>query len=186
MKTDPFYQYLKLMHRQFLQDGNLKEHETKFVLSNIQKHRKIRWLNGLCLPAIVHALWTVDPTQMSTVIVALLAPVMVMGGAWFAVSFGAVPSKLISVSMSITFWMFTAFKLSFTTMCLAIGFVTPASLWPVIALVYVAVDISCTQYDTTDGLKAGLDEAMLKHSRAAIMFYQQHGIDPTADPNADS
>lgn len=36
--------------------------------------------------------------------------------------------------------------------------------------------ISCIQHDTADGLKAGLDEALLKHSRAALMYYLKQGI----------
>ena len=63
-------------------------------------------------------------------------------------------------------------------MVVAIGFVTPWSLWPVLALIYAAVDISCIEYDTTDGLKAGLVDAMLMHSRAALQYYAKQGIMP--------
>ena len=33
--------------------------------------------------------------------------------------------------------------------------------------------VSCIQYDCTDALKVGLDDALLKHSRAAIRYYQE-------------
>lgn len=79
--------------------------------------------------------------------------------------------------MEITFRLYLAFKLSLTTMFLAIGIISPIPLRPVLIIIYIAVDFSCAQYDTSDGLKAGLDEAILKHSRAALMYYKDQGID---------
>lgn len=176
---DPFYWYLVLAHRRMLK-AELEEGERQFVASNINKHRLVQWVNLVGAVFVFLALRTVAPDQIGTVISALLAPVMVMGAAWFAISFGAVPMKLIDCSMEITFWMYVAFKLSFTTMFLCIGFITPPLLWPVLVIIYVAVDFSCALYDTADGLKAGLDDAMLRHSRAALIYYRRAGINPTA------
>lgn len=174
-KIDPFYWYLMAIHRCLLK-AKLKMDERAFVDSNINKHRLAQWINLLAIPSIFLSLKAVASDQMSTVIMALLAPVMVMGAAWFGISFGAIPARFIHFSMEITFWMYAAFKLSLTTMFLAIGFVSPWMLWPVLVFIYLAVDFSCTQYDTADGLKAGLDEAVLKHSRAAVLFYGEQGI----------
>lgn len=163
-------------HRQLLK-SKLKREELLFITANMNKHRLVQWINlfaGIC---IFFSLHTVPLDQLGTVISALIAPVMVMGTAWFAISFGAIPAHLIACSLEVTFWMYCAFKMSFTTMFLAIGFITPVTLWPVLAFIYVAVDFSCAQYDSADGLKAGLDEALLKHSRAALIFYEREGID---------
>lgn len=184
-RFDPFYWYLHVAHYR-LWKADLKTEERSFVESNINKHRLAQWVN-LCASVLVFCtLRTISEDKLGTVISALLAPVMVMGTAWFAMSFGAVPARLIDFSMEITFWMYSGFKVALSTMFLAIGFITPPLLWPVLVFIYVAVDFSCCQYDTADGLKAGLDEALLKHSRAALMFYQQQGIDPETKPDADT
>lgn len=184
-KIDPFYWYLRGAHRRLI-GAQLRKDERAFVEGNIAKHRMVQWLNLAAGVLVFFALRTVSDDKMSTVITALLAPVMVMGTAWFAVSFGAVPARLIDCSMSVTFWMYTAFKVSLTTMFLAIGFITPPPLWPVLLLIYIAVDFSCAQYDTADGLKAGLDEAQLKHSRAALMYYEKQGIRSEAEADGQS
>jgi hypothetical protein len=121
---------------------------------------------------LVLALNNTEAGSLNTVITSLIAPVMVMGTAWFAISFGAIPARLLNVSMVITFWMYLAFKLSLTTMFIAIAFIVDPLLWPVLATIYVAIDFSCSLYDTVDALKAGLDEAVLKHSRAALIYYK--------------
>lgn len=182
---DPFYWYLRLALRK-LQGTMLHKEEVAFVQENINKHRKVQWVNFFCAVLVFFSLRSIDTNEMSTVIMALLAPVMVMGTAWFAISFGAIPARLIEFSMSITFWMYTAFKVALSTMFLAIAFTTPVLLWPVLLLIYVAVDFSCAQYDTADGLKAGLDEALLKHSRAALIYYQREGISTEGDEGSSS
>lgn len=161
--------------------AELLPEERTFVDDNIRKHRLVQWINLFSTILIFISLNSVSEEKLSTLISALLAPVMVLGTAWFAVSFGAVPARLIEYSMVITFWMYVGFKLSFTTMFLAIGFISPMTLWPVLLLIYISVDFSCAQYDTADGLKAGLDEAILKHSRAALRYYKKIGIDDQKD-----
>ncbi|OGH66497.1 MAG: hypothetical protein A3J66_04440 [Candidatus Magasanikbacteria bacterium RIFCSPHIGHO2_02_FULL_47_14] len=63
-------------------------------------------------------------------------------------------------------------------MYLALLSVTPFTTWPVWTIILVGTFWACEQYDTTDGLKAGLDDAQLKHSRAALRFYAKQGIRP--------
>lgn len=174
--TDPFYWYLMFSHRRLFK-AELKPEERSFINKNINKHRLIQRINLLWAILIFFALQLVSDQQMSVVITALIAPVMIMGTAWFAVSFWAIPARLIDFSMEITFWLYLAFKLSLTTMFLSIGIISPVILWPVLILIYVAVDFSCAQYDTSDWLKAWLDEALLKHSRAALLYYKEQWID---------
>lgn len=178
-KLDPFYWFLKAMLRGFFK-VELKSEEVDFISDNIQKHRKVLWINLIAAIFVVLALSKTDAKDIATLITALLAPVMVMGGAWFAISFGAIPAKLMNVSLSCTMWMFTAFLTSLTTMFIAVGFVTPAVVWPVLGIVYLSALFACIQYDTADGMKAGLDEAQLRHSRAAVRYYKKQGIDPDA------
>ncbi len=183
-KLDPFYWYMILAHRQLLK-AHLHAEEKIFVFTNINKHRTAQWINLFAAVIIFFALRSVPRADMGSVISALLAPVMVMGGAWFSLSFGAIPARLIDCSMSVTLWMYTGFKVSLTTMFLALGFITPPLLWIVFAVIYLAMDLSSTVYDTADGLKAGLDEAVLKHSRAALIYYNSQGI-RVEDENSSS
>jgi len=118
-------------------------------------------------------------------ITALIAPIMITGVAWFSISFGGIPQKLMSVAMSITFWMFVAFQISLSAMLIVLCFALPIIIWPVLFLIYVSVTISCILYDTSDGLKAGLDDALLKHSRAALTWYKQMGIKTEDIPNEE-
>ena len=179
-RLDPFYRYLRFAHRRLF-NAVLKKEELVFIIKNINKHRLVQRINLFAAILIFFALKTVSTDQMSIVTTALIAPVMIMGTARFAVSFGAIPARLISFSMEITFWLFLAFKLSLTTMFLAIGIIAPPLLWPILILIYIGVDFSCAQYDTSDWLKAGLDEASLKHSRAALIYYKQQWIDIDTD-----
>ncbi len=176
MLMDPFYWYLKFALRH-LYKAQLKIEERIFIVHNINKHRLVQWINLAGAFLVFSAIQSVTFEKIDTVITALIAPVMIMGTAWFSVSFGSIPERFIDFSIEITFWLYMAFKLSLTTMFLAISVVSPNLLWPVLALIYIAVDFSCAQYDTCDGLKAGLDDVLLKHSRAALIYYQDQGID---------
>lgn len=175
---DPFSWLLKAILRGFL-SADLKPYEQAFVQDNIRKHRKVLWINVLAIALVWLGLRDTPPSAIGTVITALLAPVMVLGGAWFAISFGGVPKKLIDIAMATTLWMFIAFVVSLSAMFISVGFVTSPYLWPVLALIYIAGITACIQYDTADGLKAGLDDAMLKHSRAMLLWLKdKEGIEP--------
>lgn len=177
LDPDPFYLFLHLILRRFLKSG-LEVRETLFVLNNINKHRKVLWINLICATLVFLALRETRVEDMGVLITCLIAPVMLTGTAWFAISFGGVPAKLIEVAMSITFWMFTAFMISLTTMFLTVCYILPFFIWPVLFLIYLGVIVSCILYDTCDGLKAGLDDALLTHSKTAIRYYRKMGIDP--------
>lgn len=168
---------LRLILRRFLV-ADLKPEEQAFVADNIRKHALVLWINVAGAVLIYLGLRDAAPDVIATVITSLIAPVMVLGGAWFAISFGGVPGHLIAIAMSITLWMFLSFLLSLTAMFLSVGFVTSPYLWPVLALIYIGTIVGCIQYDTADGLKAGLDEMVLRHSRAALRYYEQQGVKP--------
>ncbi|MCR4328680.1 MAG: hypothetical protein NUV53_04185 [Patescibacteria group bacterium] len=174
---DPILWFLETILRGFTK-ARLEKEEAAFIQDNIQKHRIALWINVTAMVFIFLGLLHTKTDAIGTVVSSLIAPVMVLGGAWFSVSFGGVPKKLISVAMSTTLWMFAAFVVSFSTMLVAVAFVTSPYLWPVLAFVYLAVLVGCIQYDTADGLKAGLDETMLRHSRAALQYYHKEGIEP--------
>ena len=174
-KLDPNLWFLRLVLRGFLK-ANLEEQEMAFVYDNIRKHRRALWVNLVASVFITLAILDSPPEAINTVISSLIAPVMLLGTAWFAISFGGVPKKLINVAMTTTWWMFSAFLASLSAMFIAVAFITSPWLWPVLGFVYLSVVIACVQYDTADGLKAGLDDAVLKHSRYAVQFYRREGI----------
>ena len=171
-KIDPIYWFLRLILLKFL-SVETKERQD-FVLENLEKHRRVLWLD--IIGGILVYFGVKSSGNVETVVLALIAPVTVMGAAWFAVSFGAIPKKLISEAMAITFWMFLGFTLSLMAMFVSVAYISPIILWPILLLIFLSAIISCIKYDTADGLKAGLDEAVLTHSRYAIEYYKKTGI----------
>ncbi len=172
MSIDPMMYLARFIVRPFLESSIAKD-EKQFILENVDKHRKAFWITAISAICVFIGLRSLSVSELTTVVSALIAPVMLLGTAWFAISFGGVPTKLLHVAVSITFFMFTAFLVSLTTMFVAISFISPSILYPVFALIYVATVVSCIQYDCTDALKVGLDDALLRHSRAAIRYYQE-------------
>lgn len=172
---DPLYYFLKAILQHFYKT-NLHNEERLFIEDNLGKHRKILWINVCAVIFTLLGLRMLQPENISVVVSSLIAPVMVLGTAWFTISFGGIPQKLVVIAMSVTFWLFAAFSSALTAMFLAVGYVVSPIIWPVLIFIYVATIIACVQYDTADGLKVGLDDALLKHSRAALQYYQKQGI----------
>jgi hypothetical protein len=179
---DPILLLLRFVVLRHFWLADLEKSEQSFVAENTKKHRVCLWITIVSSSLVLWGLSTVPNESLGTVIGGLLGPVVVFGGAWFFVSFGGIPIKLLRVAMSITLWMFSAFCVSLATMFIAVGFVSPPQIWPVLAFVFIAGWIACVRYDTADGLKAGLDEAQLHHSRAALTYYRNMGIEPTEKP----
>lgn len=175
---DPLVLLLRYLVLNKFYKTNLAPEERNFLEDNIDKHRKVLWINFLGILIIVIALLNSSSETIIALISALIAPAMLTGTAWFAVSFGGVPAKLITVAMSVTFWMFVAFTLSLSAMFVGVAFISPLILIPLLVVIYIGIIISCIQYDCADGLKAGLDEALLNHSRAALIYYKKKGIEP--------
>ncbi len=174
---DPIYWFLRLTLRGFFLVP-LGPEEKAFINENLRKHRAVLWINVATGIIIYFGLRQTRPEALNSVITALIAPVMVLGAAWFAITFGGIPQKLITTAITITFWMFSAFTASLSAMIITLCYVTPWLLWPVFIFIYIGTIVGCILYDTADGLKVGLDDALLRHSRAALRFYKEkQGID---------
>ena len=149
-----------------------------FLIENLKKHRLILWINLLLtvylsaggLDAIFRS------GDQGIVVTGLLAPAVITGAAWYAVSFGGIPEKFIGTALILTTLMFLSFSLSMTLLTALLCKLTP---WPVglfiLIPVYAALYIASLLYDNLDGLKIGLDSTLLKFSRASLAYYQKHG-----------
>lgn len=176
-RIDPIYWLVRLILKPFY-EANLVAHEKAFVEENARKHANILWLT---LIVSLIAFWGLQRTpreDFDRILLALTAPLAVTGLAWYSITFGGIPQRLISIAMWITFLLFLAFMVSLSTMFIALLFIVDWLIWPSLALIYVGLTLCGILYDTSDGLKAGLDEALLKHSRAALLFYEEQGIVP--------
>lgn len=181
---DPVFYVLRyfVLKRFFIK--KLLPEEEFFVQKNINKHRLITWLTVVFVYVGYLGLVNVDIDSMFTVILVLLGFSTITGTAWFAISFGGISAKFLDIAMEITFWMFLSFTLSLSLMVIAISLVAPISLALIMGVAASALIISAIQYDTTDGLKSGLDEAVLKHSRAALIYYREkEGIELNENEN---
>lgn len=188
-RLDPVYWFLdrlvfeSLFRPRKRHDKNVYEILTKadidFLIENLQKHRIIIWCNLVLvaylatkgLSAILNA------HDQGTVVTGLLAPAMITGGAWYAVSFGGIPEKFIKTALWLTAFLFLSFSLSMTLLIALLCAITP---WPVGAFIlipsYVALYVASLLYDNLDGLKIGLDTTLLKYSRATLNYFQKYGL----------
>nr|VFJ60854.1 MAG: hypothetical protein BECKDK2373C_GA0170839_10858 [Candidatus Kentron sp. DK] len=184
-KIDPIY-WLSFAFSYFLLTDKYKLNatESNFILTNINKHRRIIWVNVLGGVMVYHGIADSDPAKLSTLISVLIAPAFITGGAWFAITFGGVPEKLLDAALVITFWMFSAFTLSLTTMGITIYFALGGEplVLSVIAFINFAVILSAVLYDNIDGLKVGLDQALKDNSQANLRYLKQvHDVEPPAE-----
>lgn len=153
--------------------------EREFLKENLEKHRLILWLNLLLIGYLavsgINSIKSLgDP---NTVVTGLLAPAMVTGTAWYTVSFAGIPTQFQTVAIVLTRYMFLAFSLSMTLLISLLCSITNAILSiGVLGPIYVSLFIASILYDTMDGLKIGLDNTLLKFSRASLNFYRKHGI----------
>lgn len=92
---------LEKILRLFL-EADLKKEEKEFIQDNISKHQRIIWINILTATFVLFSLGNYSGDR-SILIAAMIAPAMITGGAWFAVSFGGIPAKLIQTALQITF-----------------------------------------------------------------------------------
>ena len=190
---DPVYWFLDrivfknlFVPRTIQSDGSKKvermeESETSFLLVNLQKHRLVLWLNLITL--IILGYYGYDElieksgAQPELLVAGLLAPAMVTGAAWFAISFGGISEKFLDyAARDLTFALFAAFTLSLTLLSFLLISISPWQIGIIVVLVYIGIYYPCILYDNLDGLKVGLDTTMLKFSRASLNYYQKHGL----------
>lgn len=173
-KINPFYWVARIILHSFYSQ-KLTAEQQAFIKQNNVKHGNILLISTLLLACVFFGL--LSHPEPKLLINGLIAPVMITGTAWFAISFGGIPKKLLNIAMSVTFWLFSAFLVSLGTMFLTLIFMSSVYLWAPLLFIFIGIIISCIQYDTTDGLRAGLDEAVLEHSRYAINYYKKEGIE---------
>lgn len=173
---DPFHWYLYFAHKKFFL-SNPTQSEINFAERNIVKHRLIQWINIIAIILIYLGFRKITEDQIGIVVTSLIAPVMLLGGAWFSITFGAVPAKFFEFTLGITSWMYAAFKVALSMMFFSIAYITTWPIWILLLFIYIAIDYASIPYDTADALKSGLDEASFKHSKAAVLYYNSQGID---------
>jgi len=159
---------------------SLNRYETKIVELNIQKHRQVLWLTSAMGALAWYGIHLARAQDLNELVVALLAPAFVTGGAWFAVTFGGVQEKLLVAAIGLTKWMFAAFSISLVTMFIALNQILPWPLTVVIGVIIVLVLLSAVTYDNVDSLKIGLDDALRRHSLTMLAKLGAEGI-PTMD-----
>jgi hypothetical protein len=173
-KWDPVYLFVnRVICRKLYQ--NLEKDQKIFVQKNSHKHRKVIWLNIIFGIIVYFGLKNIKPQMFSIVITSLMTPAFITGGAWFAISFGGVPKKLIDIAVDITFWMFSAFTISLTTMVITLSFIANWALVSVFSFIISGIFIASILYDNIDGLKAGLDEALLRNNLTNLQFLLEKG-----------
>jgi hypothetical protein len=86
-------------------DYPLQTNEIDFIHDNIKKHRKVIWVNIVSSICVFFSLRGQSIAELNSLISALLAPAFVTGGAWFAITFGGVPQRLLPLAINITLWM---------------------------------------------------------------------------------
>jgi hypothetical protein len=155
---------------------NLNAYEAAIIRQNIKKHRIVFWITVLGGGLAWYGISISDRDKMGEIVAAMLAPSVVTGTAWFAISFGGVQEKLLDAAIGLTKWMFAAFTLSLVTMAIAIMQVVS---WPVALVVWAIIALvifSAITYDNVDSLKIGLDDALRRHSLTMLLKLHSDGI----------
>lgn len=153
--------------------SDLEKNEKAFLMDNAKKH--IQSLLGMIamLPFMIYGLHIADRAMLPVLVGGLVSPVVVTGTAWFVITFGAVPEKLLGIAMVLTRKMFGAFTESLTLAFLAVGWVCPWPLWVVLAMIWIKVYHAAFLYDCVDGLKTGLEPTMLENCRYGTKFFRR-------------
>jgi hypothetical protein len=174
-KIDPIVWFLDFFFQAFL-GANLDNDETVFVQANINKHRKALWINVFASVFVFLGVRDTSKESILPLVTSLLGVVAVTGIAWYTISFGRIPKKLMNVAMLTTFYMFVAFLVSLTSSTLVVASVVSVWFWPVLALIYLFFILASIYYDTADGFQSGQDALALKGSRYAIEFFKAQGV----------
>jgi len=198
-RIDPIYIFLdRILFKSLFQPPKannpyefeiIEEAQTDFLVENMKKHRIILWINILLATFLgLHGLDVILSTgNTSIVVTGLLAPAMITGAAWYAISFGGIPEKFISIAFTLTLCMFLSFTLSMTLLTCLLVSITPWFIGVfVIIPIYLTLYTASMLYDNVDGLKIGLDSTLLKMSRASISFYRKHGLVTQAETEKEA
>lgn len=140
------------------------------LFENTWKHVKVFIINLLFLPYLIFAIQVSQEKVL--ILTGLLGIVVVFGGAWFIVSFGAIPSTLSKMAFNLTFWMFLSFTLSLEAIAITLVYIFPI-LWPFIILVFWSAYFASVKYDTADSLKIGLEPEQYKLARYGSIYFKR-------------
>ncbi|MCB9805828.1 hypothetical protein H6775_01555 [Candidatus Nomurabacteria bacterium] len=177
---DPFYILLKKVILPDFFRHKFSDKETLFLAENTRKHSNSLWLVSVFAIIAHFGFVLLDSSEILTVIFILLGIATISGSAWFSISFGGVPIKFINSALQVTFWLLFSFELSLVMSVMAIYVVAPTLLVIPLIAVVCGIVLAAIKYDTVDGFKVGLDDYLLKHSRAALVYYKEkEGIDTT-------
>ncbi len=171
---DPLYWIASLLCWPVL-SVKLQTNETYIVLKNVEKHRQVLWANVLFGYLAWYGINQADSTRIGELVSLLLAPALVTGSAWFAISFGGVQEKLLDAAIDLTKWMFMAFTISLVTMAIALFMIVPWPVAVVVGFIIFLVAFAAITYDNVDSLKIGLDDALRRHS--LTMLYRLRKLD---------
>ena len=151
--------------------------ESEILLRNMVKHRWVLWINILLVCFLSsYGLDYISKEYKELIISGLLAPAMITGAAWYAVSFGGFGEKYVSIAFRLTFLMFLSFTLSMTLLTTLLVSITPVVGMAVVVPIYLSLYFASVLYDSLDGLKMGLDTTLLRYLRAALNYYQKYGL----------
>ena len=162
--------YFKIFLRKLSKEKITKEQWDDIVEVNVRKHTKIFALSLLTLIYTYCMVSFFYVSQIDTVITSLLGVLFVSGGAWFAISFGTVPERLIDFAMEITSFLFASFSVSLAAV-FAVTIVAVPLLSPVLFIAFFSVYTASAQYDFVDAMKIGIDEAVFEHAKVGKRYF---------------
>lgn len=173
---DPAFWVIWLVCLQIVRSKDLSQPQREFISRNIRKHRTILWIN-----IIITTIYELDdhywgmplnPNELSLIVGVLIAPAFITGGAWFAITFGAIPTFLLDQAINVTFWMFLSFSASLNLMGLVLAAHAPMLITVIFYTIILSCLIASILYDNIDGLKIGLDQVLLKSGHATIRLFE--------------
>lgn len=174
---DPFYWLSYLLCWPVL-NNEMETSQTNVIELNIEKYRFVLWVNFIFGIIASRGFFVTEKGDITVVLIAITAPTIVLGGAWFSISFGGVPDKLLKAAVSLTKWLFVAFCMCLITAALAITHIASIEISIVfIAVVLIAI-FSAITYDNLDSLKIGLDDTLRRQSLTALAKLGSEGYWP--------
>ena len=177
---DPFFLLLRFVVLRRLYHADLDPAQEAFLKVNTDKQRLSLWVTLLVSVPLYFGVIQSEG-NLDRLLMGMIGIVAVTGSGWYVLSFGGIPSKLLDAAMEITFYMWTGFVCALTATMIVLITMFPPLCWPALLLIYAGAVFSGMQYDTVDGMKIGLDETLHRHSRAALRFYAEQGIDPDTE-----
>ena len=160
-------------HRLFLGKISINElNKEQRVLTekNISKHTKIFFS---MIAVMAYTFFVVNYfyfDSISSVMTALLGVLFVSGTAWFAITFGAIPSRYMDFAIQTTAYLFTTFAFSASAVFVASSIALPL-LTPIFFIAFITLYAASVKYDIVDALKMGIDETIYKHAKVGRTYF---------------